>query len=135
MSMKYDAAGRLLRRTTRVPFEDIAVSGKLQQVTAKADLSALSSRLIARNGAASAAGTAGASSGSSAASPSLAPSTTLQGTPSSVSSSVVPAISGKVSMRALSFRRLCDIRQESAAGVPLLPEGPLGQCACGVQRA
>ena len=99
MSMKYDAAGRLLRRTTRVPFEDIAVSGKLQQVTAKADLSALSSRLIARNGAASAAGTAGASSGSSAASPSLAPSTTLQGTPSSVSSSVVPAISGKVSMR------------------------------------
>ena len=98
MSMKYDAAGRLLRRTTRVPFEDIAVSGKLQQVTAKADLSALSSRLIARNGAASAAGTAGASSGSSA-SPSLAPSTTLQGTPSSVSSSVVPAISGKVSMR------------------------------------
>ena len=98
MSMKYDAAGRLLRRTTRVPFKDIAVSGKLQQVTAKADLSALSSRLIARNGAASAAGTAGSSSGSSA-SPSLAPSTTLQGTPSSVSSSVVPAISGKVSMR------------------------------------
>ena len=35
MSMKYDAAGRLLRRTTRVPFRDIAVSGKLQQELAR----------------------------------------------------------------------------------------------------
>ena len=99
MSMKYDAAGRLLRRTTRVPFRDIAVGGKLQLESVRADLAALSSRFFARNGAAaSATSTAGSSSGSSA-SPSLAPSTTLQGTPSSVSSSVVPAISGKVSMR------------------------------------
>ena len=100
MSMKYDAAGRLLRRTTRVPFRDIAVSGKLQQELARVDLTTLSSGIVARNvAAASATSTAGSSSGSSAASPSLAPSTTLQGTPSSVSSSVVPAISGKVSMR------------------------------------
>ena len=100
MSMKYDAAGRLLRRTTRVPFRDIAVSGKLQQERARVDLTTLSSGIVARNvAAASATSTAGSSSGSSAASPSLAPSTTLQGTPSSVSSSVVPAISGKVSMR------------------------------------
>ena len=99
MSMKYDAAGRLLRRTTRVPFEDIAVSGKLQKDLARADLTTLRSGIVARNvAAASATSTAGSSSGSSA-SPSLAPSTTLQGTPSSVSSSVVPAISGKVSMR------------------------------------
>ncbi|MBP3744623.1 MAG: hypothetical protein J6I34_04305 [Prevotella sp.] len=100
MSMKYDAAGRLLRRTTRVPFEDIAVGGKLQQGNVKGELATLGSRFVARNGAAaSATSTAGSSSGSSAATPSLAPSTTLQGTPSSVSSSVVPAISGKVSMR------------------------------------
>jgi len=99
MSMKYDAAGRLLRRTTRVPFRDIAVSGKLQQELARVDLTTLSSGIVARNvAAASATSTAGSSSGSSA-SQSLAPSTTLQGTPSSVSSSVVPAISGKVSMR------------------------------------
>ena len=101
MSMKYDAAGRLLRRTTRVPFRDIAVGGKLQQERAKADLAALSSRFVARNGAAaSATSTAGSSSGSSAATPSLAPSTTSQGASSSASSSGASAISGKVSKRA-----------------------------------
>ena len=60
MSMKYDAAGRLLRRTTRVPFRDIAVGGKLQLESVRADLAALSSRFFARNGAAaSATSTAG----------------------------------------------------------------------------
>ncbi|MBO5584026.1 MAG: RHS repeat-associated core domain-containing protein [Prevotella sp.] len=91
MSMKYDAAGRLLRRTTRVPFRDIAVSGKLQQERAKVDLAALSSRFVARNGAAaSAKSTAGASSASSSAS-SSAPATTSQGASSSASSSGVRA--------------------------------------------
>ena len=68
MSMKYDAAGRLLCRTTRVPFRDIGVSGKLQLESVRADLTTLRSGIVARNvAAASATSTAGSSSGSSAA--------------------------------------------------------------------
>ena len=92
MSMKYDAAGRLLRRTTRVPFKDIAVGGKLQQERAKADLAVLSSIFVARNGAAaSAASTAGSSSACSS-----APSTSLLASSSGASA---PAISGKAVKR------------------------------------
>ena len=68
MLMKYDAAGRLLCRTTRVPFRDIDVSGKLQLESVRADLTTLRSGIVARNvAAASATSTAGSSSGSSAA--------------------------------------------------------------------
>ena len=93
MSMKYDAAGRLLRRTTRVPFRDIAVSGKLQQELARVDLTTLSSGIVARNvAAASATSTAGSSSACSS-----APSTSLLASSSGASA---PAISGKAVKRA-----------------------------------
>lgn len=93
MSMKYDAAGRLLRRTTRVPFRDIAVGGKLQLESVRADLTTLRSGIVARNvAAASATSTAGSSSACSS-----APSTSLLAGSSGAS---VATIKGKVSKRA-----------------------------------